>query len=233
MPPVSPAPRRIATPSWLNLRVVLGVVLVLASVLIGARLVAAAHTTDPAVAVTRDLAAGTVLTASDVQLMQVQLPHRGAGVYTATVADAVGKRLQRPVARGELLPVRAVAEVPAQTTVSVPLAADAAPDLRAGQRIEVWVSTTTCTSVVLLPDVTVQSVRADDAGSFGGGNGAQNVVISVAASLADRVVQALALPDVKLRAGVLIGTAASSSSSSAAGPGDLSACRPAPTSPTR
>ncbi len=206
-PPASPQPRRIATPGWLDLRLVLGVLLVLASVLIGAKIVSSASTTYASVAATRNLAAGTVLTRDEVRLAQVQLPDRGRGVYLRTLADAVGKRLERAVSRGELLASAAVARVRAQTTLTVPLAAGAAPSLRSGQRIEVWVSTASCSSVVLLPDVTVQSVHADAGGSFSNGSGGQDVVISVEPAVAGRVIQALAIDEVKLRAGILVGHA--------------------------
>lgn len=219
VPSPSPQPRRLATPSWLDLRLVVGVVLVLASVLVGARVVSSAHDTAGAVTATRDLAAGSILTAADLRITQVQLPARGRGVYLASVTAAVGKRLQRPLSRDELVPVAAVARVAAQTTLTVPLAAGAAPALHIGQRIEVWVSTASCASVVLLPDVTVQSVRTDDGGSFSTGVGGQDVVVSVAPDVADRVIAALALDQVKLRAGVLVGSTDRSTP-----PGDLTAC---------
>jgi hypothetical protein len=219
VPAPSPRPRRLATPSWLDLRLVIGVALVLASVLVGARVVSSARDTAGAVTATRDLAAGSILTVGDVRITQVQLPARGRGVYLSAVGAAVGKRLQRPVARDELVPVAAVTRVAAQTTLTVPLSAGAAPGLHPGQRIEVWVSTAACASVVLLPDVTVQSVRSDDGGSFSSGVGGQDVVVSVAPDVADRVIAALALDQVKLRAGVLVGSTGRSVT-----PGDLAAC---------
>ena len=100
-----------------------------------------------------------------------------------------------------------MARVAAQTTLTVPLAAGAAPALHTGQRIEVWVSTAShARRSLLLPDVTVQSVRTDDGGSFSTGVGGQDVVVSVAPDVADRVIAALALDQVKLRAGVLVGS---------------------------
>jgi hypothetical protein len=204
-PPPSPRPRRIAAPSWLDLRLVLGVVLVLASVLVGARVVAGARNTYPTVAARRDLAAGTVLSAADLRLAQVRLPHGGRGVYVRRIADAVGRQLGRPLGAGELVPTAAVTAVPPRTTVTVPLASGAAPDLRKGQRIELWVSAAGCSSLVLLPDVPVQAVHADDGGSFADGTGGQDVVVSVAPELAERVVAALAVDEVKIRAGVLAG----------------------------
>lgn len=222
--PVSPRPRRLSTPSWFDLRLVLGIVLVLASVLIGARVVSSASQTYPRVAARHDLAAGTVLTADDVTLARVQLPDRGTGVYVPELQDAVGKQLSRAVSAGELIPAGALGNAIAQTTVTVPLASAAAPDLRKGQRIELWVSTNSCPSLVLLPDVTVQDVHADEASSFGTGTGEQDVVISVAPDLADRVMQALALEDAQLRAGVLVGRARERRSGVAPGLADLSPC---------
>jgi hypothetical protein len=218
--PPSPRPRRLAPPSWLDLRLLLGVLLVLASVLIGARVVAGARHTYPRVAVRHDLAAGTVLAAGDLELVRVQLPGSHRARYLARVSDAVGKRLGRPVTGGELLPAAALAAVPAGTTVTVPLAAGSAPALRKGERLELWVSAPGCASVVLLPDVPIQSVRTDSGGSFGAGSGEQDVVVSVAPELAQRVVTALAIEDVHLRAGVLSGPAPTGT---AALP-DLAAC---------
>lgn len=209
----SPRPRRIGVPGWLDLRLVLGVVLVLASVAGGALVVSRARETQPAVVVTHDLAAGTVLTADDVAVRQVQLPGRGRGVYLGTVAAAVHRELTRAVAAGELLPAAALRVTPAGTTLTVPLEPGAAPDLRAGQRIEVWVSTPACASRVLLADVTVQAVHVDAGGTFSTGTGGQDVVISIGRALADRVVAALAITDVRLRAGVLAGPDARAASS--------------------
>lgn len=234
--PSSPEPRRIATPSWLDLRLVLGVTLVLVSVVVGAVVVSGASDTHATVTATRDLAAGTILHADDLEVSQVQLSDDGRRVYLSDVRGAIGKQLDRPVSRGELVPAAAVAEVAARTTVTVPFASGAAPDLHAGQRIEVWVSTETCSSVVLLPDVTVQSARADTTGSFGTGSDGQNVIISVERDLAHRVIAALAIDKAQIRAGVLVGGAAPSSAgpSAVAGapdsardgglPDDLAAC---------
>jgi SAF domain len=224
-PPPSPTPRRIATPRWLDLRLVLGIVLVLASVLLGARIVSGARHTYPRVTVRHDLAAGTVLSAADVRLAQVQLPDHGRGAYLGRLQDAVGRQLTRAVSGGELLPAAALAQVRPQTTVTVPLAAGAAPQLRKGQRIELWVSAAGCSSVVLLPDVTVQALHADAGGSFDSGTGGQDVVISVEPPLADRVITALAIDQAHIRAGVLVGgTAAARAPVSPAELPDLAGC---------
>lgn len=226
----SPSPRRINTPSWLDLRLVLGVVLVLAAVLLGATLLSRAGDTEPAVTVTHDLAAGTVLRSSDLTVRQVRLPSGSSAVYLDTIDGAVGKKLGRAVSQGELLPAAALVRVGSRTTITVPLSADAAPDLHSGERIEVWISTARCASVVLLDDVTVQDVRTDTSGSFEDGSNGQDVVLSLAPALASRVVAAQALTDAKIRVGVLSGGAEPTSSptlppiGSGGLPRDLAAC---------
>jgi hypothetical protein len=200
----SPSPRRVSRPSWLDLRLVLGVVLVLAAVLIGARVVSSARHTDHELALTRNLAAGATLRASDLELVDTQLPDRDR-VYVADRTKAVGRVLDRPLTKGELLPSAALGPKPQRTTVSLPLARDAAPTLSRGQRIVVWLTTKTCPSVVLLPDVTVQDVRDADAGSFASGGAGQDVVLSVAPDLARRLISALGIADATMRAGVLTG----------------------------
>ena len=60
--------------------------------------------------------------------------------------DAAGKQLSHDLVAGELVPLGALATVPIRTTVTVPLASGAAPELRKGERIELWVSTATCSS---------------------------------------------------------------------------------------
>ena len=199
---VVPRPRRIAAPSWLDIRLWSGLALVLASVLVGASVLAAARQTSPAVAVRRDLAVGTVLAADDLTVVQVRLPDNAP--YPRTLAEVVGQQLSRPVAAGELVPAAALGSPAARTTIAVPLEAAAAPALRRGDRIELWLSVGACAATVLLPAVTVQSARVDS-GAFGSGTGGQDVIISVAPELAERVVTALAFDDVRLRAGVLTG----------------------------
>ena len=105
---------------------------------------------------------------------------------------------------GELVPLSALTSAPQTTTVSIPVAAGAAPELKPGQTAEFWLSTKTCRGVVLLDHATLQDVR-DATGSFSS-SGGQDVVLSLLPDQAARVIQALALPDVQIRVGVLAGT---------------------------
>jgi hypothetical protein len=134
---------------------------------------------------------------------------------------------------GELLPAGAIGTVGARTTLTVPLEAGAAPQLHSGQRIKLWVSTATCSSVVLLDDVPVQSVRTDDGGTFGTGSSGQDVVISVDPPRADRVITALALDGAKLRAGILVGATPEPTDAPGTGGADRSPDLAACASPSR
>jgi hypothetical protein len=178
--------------------------LVLASVLLGATLLTGARHTDPTVVVTRDLAAGTRLTRPDLAVVDVQLPDGQRSAYPRDPAPLIGRTLARPVTSGELLPAAAVGDAPNGTTVSVPLEPGTAPELHAGQRVRLWLSTATCRAVTLVGDTTLQQVH-ESSGSFSAAGG-QDVVLSLPEALAERVVRALALPDVQIRAGVLAGS---------------------------
>ncbi len=201
----SPTPNRVRAPRWLDLRLVAGVALVLAAVLVGARVVSSAQHTRRMLALAHGLAAGTTLRADDLTRVDVRVPS-GGRLYADDPGKVIGQRLNRPLGKGELIPVSALGVPEAGTTISVPLAARDAPGLRRGERIEIWVSTPTCRSVVLLSDVTVQDVHVES-DAIGAGSG-QDVVLSVSPALAARVVAALADKDAVVRAGVLTGTAA-------------------------
>lgn len=205
----SPTPRRISAPSWLDRRFVLGVVLVLAAVFVGARVVASARHTLRRVAVVADLASGTTLRTQDLAYVDVQLP-ASASDYLSDVSRAVGKTLSLPLRAGDLLPAAALVDAPTRTTLTVPFGAGAAPRLARGERIVVWLSTPSCPSTRLLDDVAVEDVTAD-AASFGAGGTGQDVVVSVSPALADRVVRALAIDGATIRAGVISGASPTTS----------------------
>jgi len=199
----SPTPRRVKTPRWMDARLALGVVLVLASVLIGIRVVSSADTTYDMLAVTRNLSAGTVLAASDVRTVHVRLPDHGKGVYLSSGTDIAGKQLTRALNQGELLPARALGVAASLTTVTVPFVAGNAPQLARGQRVKLWLSAPDCPTIVLLGEVVVQKVTSPNSNYVS--TGGQNAVFSIAPDLAARVVQALAIDSAVIRAGVVSG----------------------------
>jgi hypothetical protein len=136
-----PSPRRVRPPRWLDLRLVLGVLLVLGSVLIGARVVAAADATVPVWAASGDLAAGTVLSADDLVPVDVRLDD-AAGGYLATSTHPQGRTLARSVHRGELLPRSALDRPPALVQLALPVQAGyVPPGLDRGRLVDVYAVT--------------------------------------------------------------------------------------------
>jgi hypothetical protein len=125
-------------PRWLDLRLLLGVLLVLGSVLIGARVISAADATVPVWSATGDLAAGTVLTAEDLVAVQVRLDD-AAGGYLSTSTDPAGQVLGRAVGAGELLPRAALDPASDEVQLALPVQAGfAPPTLARGQLVDVY-----------------------------------------------------------------------------------------------
>jgi hypothetical protein len=138
VPPGGPAPRRVRPPRWLDLRLVLGVLLVLGSVLLGARVVTAADATVPVWSATGDLAAGTVLADGDLVAVQVRLDDV-AERYLATSTDPAGRVLGRAVRAGELVPRSALEEATGLVQLALPVQAGyVPPSLTRGQLVDVY-----------------------------------------------------------------------------------------------
>jgi hypothetical protein len=197
----------VRTPSWFDLRLVAGAVLVVGSVLAGIAVVASAHRTQRVWAVAHDLGPGIVLEARDLVVVSVRLP-AGRSAYFAADAPVAGLVVTRQLDAGELLPKAAVGDAQPSTTVTIPLSADDAPVIRAGQRITVWVSTRACASATVLADTAVQEVREAQGAGFGA-SGGEDVIVRLSPADAERVIQALALSGGVLRAGVITGPRAS------------------------
>ncbi len=156
------APRRVRPPRWLDLRLVLGVLLVLGSVLLGARVVAAADATVPVWSATGDLAAGTVLTTGDLVAVDVRLDDV-AGAYLATSTRPEGRTLARAVRGGELLPRTALEEPAELVQLALPVQAGyVPPGLGRGQVVDVY------------------AVADPAAGAIGAGSGGVALVVAAA-----------------------------------------------------
>lgn len=136
--PAGPRPRRVRPPRWLDLRLVLGVLLVLGSVLLGARVVTAADATVPVWAAAADLAPGTVLTDDDLVAVPVRLDDV-ARSYLATSTRPGGRVLDRAVRGGELLPRSALEEASGLVQLALPVQAGyVPPSLTRGQLVDVY-----------------------------------------------------------------------------------------------
>ena len=137
-PPGGPAPRRVRPPRWLDLRLVLGVLLVLGSVLVGARVVTAADATVPVWSAAGDLAAGTVLAEGDLVAVSVRLDDV-ADRYLATSTHPEGRVLGRAVRAGELVPRSALEEATDLVQLALPVQAGyVPPGLTRGQVVDVY-----------------------------------------------------------------------------------------------
>lgn len=144
-PPGSPQASRLATPSWLDGRLVLGVLLVLVSIVVGARLLSSADASQRVWVATHDLAPGSTLADGDLRQGQVRLFDNGGRYLGAIGAKPVGYVLQRGVGADELLPRDSLTRPDAVgrplRDVSVPVAPGHLPDdLQSGQQVDVYVT---------------------------------------------------------------------------------------------
>jgi hypothetical protein len=199
-----PTPRRVRPPRWLDLRLVLGVLLVLASVLLGARVVGAADATVPVWAVTGDLAAGTELTAEDLMAVDVRLDD-AADRYLSTTTRPEGSTLSRAVRDGELLPKTALERADgAEELVQLALPVQSGyvpPELERGQLVDVYAVADPAAGATRVADgsvtlvvgrAPVQAVAGRSEGVLSTPTTAIQVVVAVTADDAADVLAAIA-----------------------------------------
>ena len=144
-PPASPPAGRLAAPAWFGSRAVLGVLLVLASVVLGAKVVSAADRSQLVWAASRDLAPGAQLGAGDVERKRVRLFGDDTRRYLSASGPApVGYFVRRGIGAGELLPFAALTRPGADLSfrmVTVPVArGHLPPALATGSQVDVYVT---------------------------------------------------------------------------------------------
>jgi hypothetical protein len=204
-----PVPRRVRPPRWLDLRLVLGVLLVLGSVLLGARVVGSADATVPVWAATGDLAAGTVLTGDDLVAVDVRLDD-AAGAYLSATTRPAGRPLARTVRKGELLPRTALEDPPALVQLALPVQAGyVPPGLERGRLVDVYALDTATSGgpaaaagagtaaaadtgvTPVVTGVTVQAVSGRSEGVLSTPTTTVQVVVSLPAARAPQVLAAI------------------------------------------
>jgi hypothetical protein len=206
----SPQARRIRSERR-DLRLVIGVGLVVVSVLLGAKLLSSAGDRVPMWTAKQTLAAGTTLRADD--LVAVAVASDGLAAYVPQSSDVTGKVLARDVGAGELVPEGALADsaTDARRLVTVPVdPLHAPPGLARGERVDVYVSPKDGASVgqdgiTVLPTLVLAGALVADPGSVdtAGTSSQIGIVLDVAAKDADRAVAAARGGDVDL---VRVGT---------------------------
>lgn len=182
----SPPAARVRVTRWRDPRLWLGLVLVLAATLFGAKLFAAADDTVQVWAADRGLVAGMPLSRGDLAAQRVHFndPSEVAR-YLATNADLPAEaHLSRDVGAGELLPRAAIATEADAALLRLPigLRATSIPvGLRAGDRVDVWATPQSAgdrapSARLVLSEVVVVSLG--DQGP-GGVSGEQQVLLGI------------------------------------------------------
>ena len=143
--PASPAAQRLGAPRWRDGRLLAGIVLLLASVAIGARLLSTSGAKTQLLSARSSLSAGHVLADADLATSAVTLGSGQGGTYlrAGDRSAVIGKTLTRAVGAGELLPVAAVVTDSASATAEVSLSVRDGrhPALDAGDRVDVYATT--------------------------------------------------------------------------------------------
>jgi Flp pilus assembly protein CpaB len=178
--PHVPVASRVGRRRWKDTRTVVGLIVLLASVGLGARLLATGSDTSPVLAVSADLPAGHVLVAADLDVAKVRLDPSAASAYLAGDREqsVIGRVLSRGVTRGELLPAAAVDSQAAgpQRMVPVKVRDGRLPALQRGDRVDVFATVMTrastpgavasCAAVPVVTDAQVgQAVQQSESGS--------------------------------------------------------------------
>jgi hypothetical protein len=198
--PAAPTPRRLSRPKWLDPRIVVGLLLVIAAVVVGAKVIGSSRQTIPIWAAAHDLAAGTVVTDADLVRAEVNLGDSVAG-YLSADTTAGGRVLNRQVTAGELLPSAALAASPdGGRLLGIGIeASDMPPGVTHGSVIDLYLMPMTTGAVaargnaeLVAKEVTVQSVTAPSSGGLSGASSSKyQVVLLMDVKSADGLVRKL------------------------------------------
>ena len=212
-PTSSPQARRQKRSGWRDPRFAVGVVLLCGSVLVGARVFAAADDTVAVWGAGTSLARGQAPTVEDLVPVQVRFTDPASAARYVAASDDLpsGAVLSRDVAAGELLPRAALGDGPDEAFVELPLSVDAAgmpSSVTIGSRVDVWVTPTQgvastssggndvgnrpSEAVRVLTGVPVVADGDGTASAAGFGGGSLPVVVGVPPSAQDDLPQVLA-----------------------------------------
>jgi hypothetical protein len=172
--PSSPSALRPSRAWWRDARVIAGVGLIVASMLIGARLLAGGSDTVQGWQAVRDLAQGAVVTSDDVA--PVDIPASLADAYATEGLPTAA--LDRPLRAGEVLPAPVDAVATTARWVTVPVEPLHAPvDLAPGERVDVWATDTSDLGAVPAPRLVLEGVLVSNVAVDGVGLGGEYGVV--------------------------------------------------------
>jgi len=198
--PQAPTPRRLTRPRWFNVRVVGGILLVIAAVVLGARVIGASARTSPVWAAQHDLAEGTVLTATDLTAVEVNLGDYENLYLTPNQVSPVGMTVVNPLAAGELLPATAIEQSGTGRVLAIGVTPDhMPPGVAHGSTIDLYLTKggtagaeENATTELIGRDLTVQSVTAPATGGLSGATSNRyQMSVLLPAETADRLVRIL------------------------------------------
>jgi len=202
----SPTAARLRQPRWLDARLLAGLLLVLGSVVVGAKLVADAGDSQAVWALKRDLAAGTRLAADDLIVRQVRIEASRNPYLAAAGQSPTGRVLTRDLKADELLPHSAVSASGVSASgddtgdrlVTVPVEQHhLPPNLMHGQRVDVYVTmkprsgASASAPTVAAKGAVVQRDVGNEASRFSSGASRVGVVLSVPSSDVSALVAAI------------------------------------------
>lgn len=204
--PSAAAPRRLSRPRWLDPRIIIGLLLVIASVVVGAKVLGADRQTTGVWSASRALAPGTVLAVGDLVNVEVNLGAT-AGAYVGSADDMTGRILDRVLSPGELLPVDAVAAAaPDQRLLTIGVApSDMPAGVTHGSVVDLYLvrggdaGDPEATAVRVGTTITVQSVSGPSSGGLSGaGSSKSQVTVQLPADAADGLLKQLVTGHVQL-----------------------------------
>lgn len=195
----SPPARRVATPHWLNARLGVGLLLVLVSAVVGARVVGSADQRQPVWAAAHRMAPGYVVSVGDFSVVRVQLGTAARDYVSASGPAPSGYEVTRAVTGGELVPADALRapahRPPDRRIVAVPVQPGHYPrTVSAGELVDIYCTVKTADSAqtrLAVAGVPVEQVPGGGGGVFGSSAGGAALEVSVPAVGADQLVAAI------------------------------------------
>jgi hypothetical protein len=166
-PTATVAASRLKKPSWKDPRLLVGVLLVLASIAGVIGLVGAADKTKQVYIAKEDIAVGQVVLAGDLSIAHVRLDDIESGYLTVEGGLTEGKVALQRVAKNQLVPRESLGEPDAldRKPVAISMEEELPAQATAGARVDVWVAVPGASSAfekpqLLLPGAEIAQVTS-------------------------------------------------------------------------